>query len=390
MKCYLILLIMCLSSFALMSQPYYISKRRAFECPDTAKYASIAFVNYIQNQQFDSAQFVLKKWTQKCGMNEPLLRAHFIFAIATNMPIESLINEQSMRLIDDYQHRGEMIKYRSYNQNYSNEWSYGYIPIGMAFDTFSVNYFNEIRWREKDNSLKFLLSNVYSNQGISLYTMLQQNEYKETLLAKEYYKLVYKYMQKPDFNIALLAGAWVPSGGIARLGVHPDIGVQLGSKFRKVNLDFTVMFKFLPSKNSYYARRVSSNNATVVTNKFFGGYIGVDFGYDVWKRKKMELQALFGTGFDGFDALDQDTTKGLGSERTMTYNINWGVGYRYYISNSTYVGMRAKYNVVDYALNEVVSFNGHPITITFCVGGLSNKNKRHGLEYLKYKWNRIP
>ncbi|MFN4248057.1 MAG: hypothetical protein ACK4EY_10050 [Flavipsychrobacter sp.] len=197
-----------------MSQSYYISKRRAFECPDTAKYASIAFVNYIQNQQFDSAQFVLNKWTQKCGMNEPLLRAHFIFAIATNMSIESLINEQSMRLIDDYQHRGEMIKYRSYNQNYSNEWSYGYIPIGMTFDTFSVNYFNEIRVREKDNSLKFLLGNVYSNEGVSLYTMLQQNEYKETVLTKEYYKLVYKYIQQPDFNVALLAGVWIPSGGI--------------------------------------------------------------------------------------------------------------------------------------------------------------------------------
>ncbi|OSZ77943.1 hypothetical protein CAP35_06640 [Chitinophagaceae bacterium IBVUCB1] len=359
-----------------------------FECPKVAKSASVAFVGFMQNQQFDSAQIVLKNWTQKCGICEPILRANVILAIATNRPIDSFINEENMRLIYDYQRRGRIIENRSAEDNSIYQWNWGYVPIGMEFDSFTISYFREIKVRKQDNSLEYLLSSIYSNTNDDMYIALQKQEYKETSLAKEYYKLVNKYINKPDFNMAFLAGIWIPTGGIAKLGLHPDVGVQLGSKYRKVSIDMTIMFKFGNSPNPYYATRVRSDKSTVLTDNFFGAYMGIDVGKDIWRKNNKELQMLFGAGVDGFDALEADTIRNLKAESTWTYNINTGIGYRYYINNWTYVGMRVKYNIVDYALNGVINFNGHPITLTFCIGGLSNKNKRHGLEYLKYSWKR--
>ncbi|MBK7174449.1 MAG: hypothetical protein IPH84_14740 [Bacteroidales bacterium] len=56
------------------------------------------------------------------------------------------------------------------------------------------------------------------------------------------------------------------------------------------------------------------------------------------------------------------------SASAATYNINAGVGYRYYLKDNLYLGIRAKYNFVDYTLNHVVDFTGNPITIQFIVG----------------------
>lgn len=124
------------------------------------------------------------------------------------------------------------------------------------------------------------------------------------------------------------------------------------------------------------------------TNHFFGGYLGLDGGYDIWRTKHQELQLLVGIGGDGFDAIKEDKSKQLKPESTWSYNFNGGIGYRYYIKNSFYIGVKAKYNIVNYALNGVVGFTGNPITAGLVIGGLSNRTKRTALESLHYKWNR--
>jgi hypothetical protein len=79
---------------------------------------------------------------------------------------------------------------------------------------------------------------------------------------------------------------------------------------------------------------------------------------------------LGGLAWDGWDALEEDKTGGLRAETVSSYNFNFGLGYRRYLKKTTYIGLRAKYNIVNYTLNKIVDFTGNPVSITFVVGGL--------------------
>ena len=82
--------------------------------------------------------------------------------------------------------------------------------------------------------------------------------------------------------------------------------------------------------------------------------------------------------------MKEDKNNDLDSETTWTYNFSFGLGYRYYVSDTFYLGLRGKYNVVDYTLNDVVDFTGNPITIQFIIGGLSNIVRTNNLKSLQY------
>ena len=72
----------------------------------------------------------------------------------------------------------------------------------------------------------------------------------------------------------------------------------------------------------------------------------------------------------------------------LLYNFSAGVGYRFYITNSFYLGVRAKYNFVDYSLNNVIDFTGNPVTVQFIIGTVNNVLRNDNLRALKYRLRR--
>ncbi|CAN5314340.1 hypothetical protein BH10BAC4_BH10BAC4_08030 [soil metagenome] len=172
---------------------------------------------------------------------------------------------------------------------------------------------------------------------------------------------------RSGFNLALIGGIWIPTGQLTPLGIHPELGFQLGSKKDKSEFDFTMVFKFLNTPNYYYAKR---NGTPELTNHFFGGYIGLDYRRDVYRKDKHEVSLLAGGGLDGFDVFNYNNTK-TKTASILTYNLNIGVGYRFYYKNMSYIGVNVNYNFVDYTVNNVVDFTGNPVTIRLVFGNVS-------------------
>jgi hypothetical protein len=203
------------------------------------------------------------------------------------------------------------------------------------------------------------------------------------VLQNRYFSAVDEYLNYQEMHMSWLTGIWIPTGDIEVLGNHPDMGFQIGYKKNKMSYDMTLTFKWGDTPTPYWARRTKSNNSRELTREFFGGYFGFDVGRDLIVSKRHELQALFGLGFDGFDVFADNGSMPV--ESVASYNFNFGLGYRYYLSSSFYMGLRVKYNVVDYTLNNVIDFTGNPITIHFAVGGLYNLAKKNNLDRLEYR-----
>ena len=142
--------------------------------------------------------------------------------------------------------------------------------------------------------------------------------------------------------------------------------------------------KFLNSPTYFYAKR-NVHSPPELTNRFFGMYFGFDVGWDVLAHNRHEMQLLGGFGLDMIEFLKPTYRDGSNGAVAVTPNLNFGLAYRRYFSNSSYIGVRAKYNIVDYTLTNAINFNGHPITVQFTIGSLIDffNEKKGGLKALK-------
>lgn len=358
--------------------------KKQLDCSDISYNSALLFEKYFTDNKIDSAKYLLDYWKSKCGLREPVERARLLLAINEGNFQDSLLTERIVFYIFNYQNRMNMIKYHS-SYSYDNyKPYYGYIPIGQEFDKFTQKAFNNLKVKYKPEDIEYLLCEFYSDNCDTIFSKIQTNAYRGSMLAKVYNKITEEYLSIPEFHMSWITGIWIPTGNLKKLGSHPELGFQMGVKNKKMNYDLIMAINFGNSANSYYARRTVSSNLEL-TNHFLGGHIGIDIGRDIFAKKGHELQLIGGIALDGFDVLEEVKDQNLKAATTWTYNFNFGLGYRYYVTNGFYLGLRAKYNVVDYTLNKLIDFTGNPITIQFIVGGVSNIFRNNNLKALRYK-----
>jgi hypothetical protein len=326
---------------------------------------------------------LLDYWERKCGDREPIFRSKILLSLIERNFSELLLNVNTIDYLRNYKTRLQLFKSRDFASYEYDKPYFGFVPIGGEFDLFTQELAAEVKRTYAPESVEYLLAEFYSGDGESFFSKLQSTQYQGTVLQNRYNYAVDKYLNYPEMHLSLIAGIWIPTGDIKILGNHPDVGFQVGSKRNKWSYDFTCSFKWGDTPTPYWARRTKSTNNRELTREFFGGYLGFDVGRDVFKKRGHEIQALMGLGYDGFDVFEENS--GMPVESVGSYNLNFGLEYRYYFSSSFYIGLRGKYNVVDYRLNHVIDFTGNPITIHLAIGGLQNVFKTNNLNFLGYK-----
>jgi hypothetical protein len=334
----------------------------------------------MQDDEVDSVKVLLKEWEEKCGLNEPVNRAKIILALKVDEFDDSLWAEKPFDFIFNYQSRMDIIQFIRYDRYAENRFYYGYVPVGEKFDNYTRRLASVIKDYYDQESVEYLLAEFYSDDYEIILSKIHNAHYDNTLLKKKYYEVLNETLKKPEFHFAFLAGLWIPTGDLSIVGLHPELAISIGCKRKKMNYDFVFSIKFADSSKEYLARRNKNSDEWEKTDRFLGGYIGFETGYDLFAKKRHEAQIIAGIGYDGFYVLnkqgevsyDDYQKKYNYTAATSSYNINFGVSYRYYFSSHGYVGLRLKYNIVDYSLNKLIDFTGNPITIQISIGIVKN------------------
>jgi len=357
--------------------------QKTTDCSDISHSSSLYFIRYMGVREIDSTKNLLTYWENKCGMREPVFRAKILLALIAEDCIDSLWTETLFNQIFNYQSRMDMIKSARYYIYDNHKSFYGYVPPGEEFDIFTRKLAAELKTYYNSESIEYALAEFYSDDYEALFLRLQSKTLEDCLLSKKYYEIVNKYKGMPEFQISFFSGIWIPTGDLAKIGLHPELGMQIGWKKKRLNYDFTIALKFIDAPKNYYARR-DKGEEWELTNHFFGGYIGFEVGGDLLSRKGHEIQVISGVGYDVFGVLKENREDGLKSSSTSSFNINFGFAYRYYVSNNFFLGLRVKYNIVDYTLNKVIDFTGNPISVHFSIGIVRNAVKDSNLKALRY------
>ena len=200
---------------------------------------------------------------------------------------------------------------------------------------------------------------------------------RELRTNKEKYPQLYALLKQgyindrnsPSFTSAFIMGAWVPTKDLKVLGMHPSLGVSFGGRSKNDELDLTLQFKFINSKNSYDILR---QNTVYSMNHFFGGYIGLDYAKYFVHKTGYELGWLGGAGFDGFDianSSDYNTNNDYLKPLSInSFNINTGLRFNYFFNARTFIALQSRYNFINYGNKGGTSLRGDAVTIDLLIG----------------------
>ncbi len=351
---------------------------------DTVAYNSTNLIMYFYNiHDYDSAEMVLNTWEATCGTSEPITRTRILFAILQNKFSEALYDSTIVDYILNYMIRMDTTRIGIYN-NYKEY--FGFVTIRGDYDYFTQNMADTLLQRTFYEPMELFFSETYANVLTDAVKEIQLDSiYNNTEFSSYYYKRADKVRSQIDYNFTFLSGIWIPLGNASLLGNHPLLGLQLGIHSQKMTYNLALAFKFLRSKNEYAILRDGNMDTT---DTFFGGYIGAGIERGIFKFKNNEIDLLAGIGYDGFQSVnvntaDDDPNNDVGHS-VNSLNTNFGLGYRHFFVNKSYIGLQGKYNFVNYINRGGTNIMGDNITISFVVGGFYNEKKKYELNELHY------
>ena len=254
------------------------------------------------------------------------------------------------------------------------------VDLYLSFNDFTEDLAKQmlpaLQFKEDCSTEKMLL-NAFSGNLKSFSKELADNSCT-ALPAMIYRNHVRKAERRGALDVYVYTGMWIPYGNDRLLGNHPVIGFGSGGG-NKFVFSFTLEFRFADAANSYIVQNKGQN---VSTNHFFGGYVGLDLGYNFVSTQRTKFFIVGGTGLDGFDAVDNTSSKSHDGKSINAFNMNAGLGWRVFTPFGNYIGLEARNNFVNYRNPGGTPLDGNTVTIRLMYGFMNNLVKKDQLRRL--------
>lgn len=364
-KCFYYLL---LASFSLeMSgqqiDPEKLMTRRFLSCQDIFYNVSYLIPEYYGNGSLDTLNSLMEFWETNCGMSEPLIRCKILFAIDAGNFDENLYTNNIIDFLFTYKQSKRALEsnYNFYNPFYNQQ------NFSLRLDNFTKTLAENLLHKTNLNPVERFFVEFYSDMFDKTFSILDSEKFAGTKIQEYYNQEINVETPKTIGHGSFFAGIWIPQNYLKIIGIHPAIGFSGGIKYKRLFADATLSFRFIKSPNTYL---VEKDDSIWNTTHFFGGYIGLDMGYNLLTIKNECFDLLGGIAFDGFDALsvkDKNSNNDI-SKSINTLNLNVGLGYKHLLKSNNYVGFDLKYNFVDYKNLKGTNLSGNTITINLIYG----------------------
>jgi len=355
---------------------------KVIDCEDIAINSSELFIEYVTSNQYDSAKIVLDFWHEKCGMSEPLLRGEIFLEIISSALTENQYDSTIFDFIEKSALRNEYSKKPNAKEIYEyNKYYFGYVPLNSNFDIFIKEF--AAKFETFDNDLEQLFCLLLADKIDDFYIKIQESSYINYLVRKEYDKEILRLKRFADTHFDVAIGLFSPTKNLSNIiGNHPTLKLSYGFKFNKLTFGSAIEMRFGKAKSNYMILKPD----TVITNFYFGIYLGIEASYDLFRYKKSELLLLGGFGYEGFDTeLSNYNSDPNDYVSVNSLNLNGGLMYRWYFKDYLYIGATYRFNLINYNSDKVVNdLTGYYHTFSLSFGILKNQSKRDSLKRLRY------
>lgn len=361
--------------------------RRQISCQDISLNSSEYIPWYHQEGLMDSALLVLSYWGEKCGSTEPVTRTNTLLSLELHYFDESLLDQNFLRYMRAFDSRMDLIRGENTHVYNYYQSSFDYVPVGGKLDKWTMDLASAIKADYEPGSLEYLLCLFYSGQTDTVFQLLTTSPYRETVPGKHYNEELSNVLNLPSLSLSFYGGTWIPTGPLASMGVHPELGMTYGLKMKENLYELVLGVKFIKTPESYLARK-EKNGPQELTNDFTGGYIAVEYTRDLLSNLRFTPFFTAGAGYDGFTMFNTDGNDEEETASANSYNFSIGGGYRFPVAKSSYLAVQARYNMVDYTLNKLFDKKGHVVSIRLSFGMFQNQYRDRQLQQLNYQGSR--
>ncbi|HVN58252.1 MAG TPA: hypothetical protein VMT63_08155 [Bacteroidales bacterium] len=359
-------------------EPEALMTRRYISCDDIFVNVAYLIPKYAESGSRDTLNSLIIYWEKNCGVTEPLMRCKILLAIKDHEFSEDIYNNGIIELLMVYKRDHPAFKSREKELNYSAYSS----SAGTRLDFFTSRLAGMLIKRTDLSPAEKFFTGFYSGQNDSL-GVLRTAYYAHTRLSVYYDQEYKKVSSGPAWHGDIIAGAWIPLGNLHQVGVHPALGFRGGIKIKRVYIDGELTFRVGKSPNYI---TVDQEGTLVHTDDYFGGYIGLDIGYNLLSGKNNNFDLVGGIAYDGFDTntggnvyYNDNNTVSVGS-----MNLNAGLGYKRILKDGIdYLGFDLKYNWLGYINVNGTNLKGNAITINLLYGFSGHPYLRNIIKLLK-------
>lgn len=350
-------------------------ERRIPNCSDVDQNAMALVARTMGEGLLDSTASITRSWRQKCPDSETGFRTAMLISLQQDSAIGDRLDADALRMFWYYGLLAEAAAAGPHQP----------LPPAFQYVHFTQQWARDLLTKYAPGTVEYDVCRTYASPYDHLFQRLQAPDSAYPVLRKRYDEEVARYTRMGEVHYALFTGLWLPTGDLKPLGAHPLFGFQFGGQSKKLSYDLTFAFATGKAAEPYLSRR-NEDLEPELTQHFFGGQVGADFGWDLWQHNAHALQVNLGIGGSGFDSFRSDADDKDRSGTVLVLDLSPGITYRRYLTSWSYLGLQVHYHSVDYARSGIVDMRSDPITIRVIYGGLMNLMKRAGLNGLRYNY----
>ncbi|MCB2230027.1 hypothetical protein KQH82_04870 [bacterium] len=182
-------------------------------------------------------------------------------------------------------------------------------------------------------------------------------------------------------NLGVLTGVWLPQSEADVLGPKLEFGGQLGIYPGRFGLDATLLFRVLNAREDFV---IVSDPGPDSGKSFFGGYVGLDGTYEVYRHDRHTFGLRGGTGYGWLGHVQNGDHSSRPNSNTFDFNLGCSYRLAYNKTRTRYVGLIFRYSVLNHATRGGSDLSGNAISLCLTYGWLSDLWPTRQLERLGY------
>ena len=213
-------------------------------------------------------------------------------------------------------------------------------------------------------------ANVLSREAPSYPDLAAFNRYIQNQIANCDSLSFVKWRNSKSGTAAIMLGTWLPTGNAALLGNDLSIGFLLGYRNKKNEYDVIASLRIPHTTVQPY--NVLRSDSLFSSNYYDGGYFGFDYTRYFVHKLKYEIGFTSAIGYDYFDFTGQSGDSLAGKNITPaeigSFDFSNGLRFKYFLRPRLYIGLSAKYHLINYYNKGGTDVSGNAFTIDLILG----------------------
>lgn len=337
----------------------------------------------LQKDLDEKLPFLLLQWEHDCGLTEPLFRVRMLQLISEGQFPGYFSAEDMLDNAVAFDIRHEIIERESIKEReeYFELYAayFGFVPVNSNFDRQTQRWARRLQPEFLPHQPEWAWLQMYSgNPGIFFLTLREDN-YPGADLPEVYKERVAYFQRKPELNMGIGTGLWLPTSDLEIIGLKPSLDIFGGIKTRSTYIDLVFSMRFGKTQKPF---EFMVRDSIAETRKYQGGFLGLEITQILIKSSRYETGIFVSGGYDLIDIVEDRQNP---VRETFTSSaLHFGPVLSYNLPNRSRISLKAGYFLINHQNTGGSSLQGNAWNLRILFGFSDNARKTQNLKRLGF------